>query len=317
MKDIKKNQTTLSLDKIIQMILASDRCFQQETVYADCAGVHSPTMNIQGNLFNPDTAISQLYLNNFENSFKLGPIMGTGEYMAKPENMFSLFQSQYAENNADAVMLPKPRKLRVQLNEALYNRQSSRFFDGTFIPLQNLSDLLFYSAGCLSKEEENILQTKTERYKRPYPSGGGMYATQLLLVAYNIEKLQPAIYSYQPVSHSLRHYSEILPLDTFIITKRYNQRKGIYEKIENQNPSALIICVNNFLRQRLKYGELSLLLALIDCGCMLQNISLLASSLSMHYCIWAGFKKTQLENALKIDGIYRHAIMTSLLGGKI
>jgi SagB-type dehydrogenase family enzyme len=143
-----------------------------------------------------------------------------------------------------------------------------------------------------------------------------MYSTQLLLVAYNIEKLQRAIYAYQPVSHSLCPYSEILPLDTFIVTRRYNQKEGVYDQIDNLNPSVLIICVNNFSRQCLKYGELSLLLALVDCGCMLQNISLLASSLSLHHCIWTGFKKSQTENTLNIDGIYRHVIMTSLLGGK-
>jgi len=62
---------------------------------------------------------------------------------------------------------------------------------------------------------------------------------------------------------------------------------------------------------------LSLLLAFVDCGCLLQNISLICTALELNYTIWAGYKKAEAEKALKIDGLDKHIIMTSLLGGKI
>ena len=77
-----------------------------------------------------------------------------------------------------------------------------------------------------------------------------------------------------------------------------------------------VIVVNNFKKQRLKYGELSLLLAITDSGCLMQNFSLLASALNLHFCIWAGFKKHQTEAFLNIDGLDEHVIMTALIEGK-
>lgn len=157
---------------------------------------------------------------------------------------------------------------------------------------------------------------KLKTFKRTYASGGGMYSLDIYLAVYNVENLQTGIYKYQPISNSLLFKKEIADLDDFIVTSRYCEKTGNYQKIENLLPSVLFIFTNNFTRPRLKYSELSLLLAFVDCGALLQNLSLMTAALSLHFCIWAGFKKTSSEKVLGLDGIQNHVIMTALLGGK-
>lgn len=302
-------------ENLLKLMLNSEFIFDQQSIYSDCSGVALPKLFTQGQLFTGEDSVSQQYLLNFENSYKMGPILGTGEYMANPANVSLLYENCYNEEVENVITLPSARHIKVNLEYVLKKRESSHYFDGSQISLQDLSDFLYYSAGSLIKRQENIAGVSVNRYKRTYPSGGAMYSTKIFVCVYNVNALAKGIYIYQPVSHTLIFYSELADLDEFIVTKRYNNITGEYEKIENQSPSVFLINVNDFRKQRVKYGELSLLLALTDNGCLLQNFGLMASALNLNYCVWAGFKKTNIEQILKIDGLNEHVIMTSLLGG--
>lgn len=299
----------------IRSIIISDYIFTKQGIYTDCSALNSPQLGVQSRLFGSDENTSQTYLRNFENSYKMGPILGTGDFLSKMSNLITLFDPSFEENLDDTVNLPKPRKIKVPLDTVLMNRKSSRFFNGKKISLQNLSDLLFYSAGSISHQKEQLGEFTVNRHKYSYPSGGGMYAITLFVIAYHVEGVEPAIYKYQPVSHTLCYHSKIQTLDSFIITERFSLSDSAYKTIDNLDPSVLFIFENNFKKQRLKYSELSLLLALTDCGGLLQNCGLLAAALNLPFCIWGGFKKAEAEKVLEIDGLDKHIIMSALLGG--
>lgn len=302
---------------LLQAIYSSELFYDQQSIYVDNCSLASSKEYSQNQFFARKNYTSQTYLMNFENSYKMGAILGTGEYMANMSNIALLYENKYNEEIENIIKLPKPRKIKIDFETILLNRKSSHYFDGSSITQQELSDFLFYSAGSPIVTKENINGLVVNRYKRTYPSGGGIYSVKIFLCIYNVKGIESAIYVYQPVTHSLIKYMGIEDLDEFIVTKRYNNDSGKYEKIKNQIPSVFIINVNDFRKQRTKYGELSLLLALTDNGCLMQNFSLLASALNLHYCVWAGFKKSNIEKILKIDGINEHVIMTSLLGGRI
>ncbi len=306
----------LKEEDVIQGVMHSDFAFSQQTVYADLTGMGLPKIESQGHLFSQGISLSQLYLLNFENTSKMGPILGTGEFMMSPTNIMALYRNDLREDLEGAIKLPKPRKMFASFAKLLQGRRSSRYFPGEKISTQDLSDLLFYSSGAI-EEEETMYRTPIKKYRRPYPSGGGMYSIDLFLAIYNVAGIDPGIYLYQPVSHTVLFVSEVPGLDKFLITGRYNQDSGQYDEIENLKPAVLLVYVNNIARPRLKYGELCLLLGFVDCGCMVQNASLAAAALNHHFCVWAGFKKTSIETVLKIDGLNKHVIMTALLGGKI
>lgn len=301
-------------NNIIKNLFISENIYNEQNIYCDSVGVESPDLYLKGRFFSRNQLISQVYLTNFENTFKMGQILGTGDFMSNPINILPLVESSYKEDTQNCILLKKPRKMNVSLQNALLNRESSRLFIEKEISFQDFSDFLYYSAGSIRKNKFLLGNQTFLKNKYSYPSGGGIYSIKLFLIVYNVQTIEPAVYIYQPNSHSILKYCEIKDLDNFIVTKRYNKNLGDYETIEELKPSALICCVNNFSQQRLKYGELSLALAYTDCGCLLQNCSLLASALNLNYCIWAGFKKNNAEHCLKIDGFNNHIIMMSLLG---
>lgn len=279
----------------LQSILSSDFIFDHQGIYSDSVGVFMPQAAVQGRFFSNFCLLSQEYLNNFENTYQYGPIFGTSSFMQNSANILALYHKQYEEDVSNLIILPKPRNLHISLWDALKKRSSSRYFDGSKINMQELSDFLYYSSGSISETSGSINGRKVKISRRPYPSGGGMYSIKILLAVYGVDKLKPAIYAYQPISHTLSFYQDICSLDSFVITKRYNAVTGNYDPIENFSPAILCLFVNNFSRARLKYGELSLLTALVDCGCLVQNCGLLAASLNLHFCVWAGFKKAEAE----------------------
>lgn len=299
---------------LLKVLQGSDNTYNTQSIYCNNAGVESTDLYTKGKFFSSNQLISQLYLSNYENCYKMGPIIATAEFMENSTNIISLMENEYKENIKDAIKLPQARKIKVTLQDALLNRHSSRLFSGEALSKQDLSDFLYYSKGSVKENLVLFNNNKVHRHQYTAPSGGGMYSIKLYLVIYNVKGIEAGIYIYQPDSHSLLPYMPVVPLDSFLITKRYDHKSGDYIPIENFSPSVFICCVNNFSQERHKYGELSLAAAYTDCGCIMQNCGLMASALNLNFCVWAGFKKREGEKKLKIDGLNNHLIMTGLLG---
>lgn len=301
----------------IKLLMSGEyNTYGTQGVYSDVCSIYSPKGIKTGEFFSSEYFISQEYLSNFENSYNFGAINATGSFMASYANMLSLFGVEYNEeiDNTKTVKLPTPRHIKMSIEKAIRNRHSSRSFNEQSVSLQELSDILFYSYGSLGKTQEMMYGNLLTRHKRPIPSGGGMYSLNLYIVSYNVDKIPSHIYQYQPISHTLFKYAPIKDLDNFIVTSRYDANSGEYKKIEKLNPAVLIVVTNNFAKQRIKYSELSLLLALTDSGALCQNVGLLSSSLDLNCCVWAGFKKRNIEKLLSLDGLDSHCLMTILIG---
>src|SRR3990167_646952 len=75
----------------------------------------------------------------------------------------------------DKVILPEPSNLEeIQLKDVLYNRRSTRAFSKQPLSLEQISDLLFYSAGM----RHNNFPWIGNRF---YPSPGGRYTLEVYL----------------------------------------------------------------------------------------------------------------------------------------
>ena len=61
------------------------------------------------------------------------------------------------------IILPVPEKPKGELTASLLNRKSARNFSGGAITIQNISNLLFWSAGLTQGEELKRV------FRRPYP----------------------------------------------------------------------------------------------------------------------------------------------------
>jgi SagB-type dehydrogenase family enzyme len=185
------------------------------------------------------------------------------------------------------ILLPKPQKrtIRTKLLNSLLSRHSCRNYIGSPITLNDISNLLFFSAGIKDKE-------KTTRF---YPSAGGRYPLELYIIALNIKGLEKGIYHY----NVRNHYLEIL--DTIDLS---NQLNNLFCDIGwIKDISVIIIMTAIFGRTENKYKDRGLRYILIEAGHVGQNLYLISDSLLLSGCEIGGFYDLELNKILDLDGI--------------
>ena len=63
-----------------------------------------------------------------------------------------------------------------------------------------------------------------------------------------------------------------------------------------------------------KYGDAGTAYAFIEAGETAQNIQLMATALGYGSCDIGGYEKQYVEKSLKLDGITKHVIHTTIIG---
>lgn len=189
------------------------------------------------------------------------------------------------------VLLPKPKKLAFSIGESLIKRRSEREFNGKPINLQDLSQLLFYSAGVIEKKDNDWNKTR-----RTYPSGGGRFPLEIYL--FNLQasnELKEGIYHYNIKEHYLEKLLE-----------EKNLREKIYPEIIWQDmilkaPIVLVISAV-FDRTMIKYKERGYRYILFEAGHLGQNIYSVGKALGLKCCAIGGFDDDKFHELLDIDG---------------
>lgn len=89
--------------------------------------------------------------------------------------------------------------------ESLKKRKSCRNFHRADTPLRILSLVMYAAFGFIDERSSAINQFVPEflRQRRSSPSGGGLNATEVYLVALNVENLSRGVYHYDPENHDL------------------------------------------------------------------------------------------------------------------
>jgi len=200
------------------------------------------------------------------------------------------------------VLLPKPdpirneisngaRKLESSLGEVLLKRKSEREFNGEPINLNDLSHLLFYSAGIIEKKEEDWNKTR-----RAYPSGGGRFPLEVYL--FNLQasdELKEGIYHYNVKEHSLEKLLE----DNNLREQIYPA--AVWQEMMQKAPLVLAISAV-FDRNMMKYKNRGYRYVLFEAGHLGQNIYLAATALGLKCCALGGFGDDNLHQLLDVDG---------------
>lgn len=203
-------------------------------------------------------------------------------------------------DNKNVFQLPDPKKIKANLIEILENRQSIRSYAGQRMAQKELATLLKYAIGIKNPKKVKG-NNSIHRY---YSSGGALYPISVFLYINNVEYMKNGVYLYQPYSHSL-----------LLKTAYFNAKEFLADNVlDTQNCNIILLFHFEMNRNYLKYGELSLLLALIETGIMTENIHLLANALNYSSCDAAGFNKRYAEEQLQLDGINSHIIHSLVIG---
>jgi SagB-type dehydrogenase family enzyme len=174
--------------------------------------------------------------------------------------------------------------LHSQFSDAVTTRESVREFETKPMSLEDLSRLLFLSAGIRRVDDHG----STFRH---WPSAGGLFPINLLICVQNVEGLSAGVYSYEPLAHGLRH-----------LRGESDSRECVSLLLGGQpwiqNASCAILLCADLDKTLWKYGGRGLRYVLLDCGHLGQNLSLCAHAIGAGSCAIGGFCENELHQKL-------------------
>ena len=93
------------------------------------------------------------------------------------------------------IRLPDFSTKRYDLRKALLSRSSYRNFSKKPVSSEQLSEILYYSAGVVRKDGND--------FRRPYPSAGGKYPIEIYPLVLFAKDLDKGLYHFDPQTHTL------------------------------------------------------------------------------------------------------------------
>lgn len=198
----------------------------------------------------------------------------------------------------DKIILPEPVSMDNMLwKDALWNRHSRRAFSNQPLTLEQLSSLLYYSAGL----RNNIPPWSANRF---YASPGARYTLEVYIISLNSE-LPKGIFHYNLRTHSL----ETLLLKK-VNAKSYFNQDWVFDA------SVIILLTTTFSRNTIKYGERGYRHIMQEAGHLGQNFYLNAAVLDLSICAIGGYVENKLDYLLDIDSQKESVIYTLAVGNK-
>ena len=213
----------------------------------------------------------------------------------------------YHRRQGMGVALPEPGKITLSLADALARRVTVRREDlAGAIPATTLSTLLYHSARAQRSAKPKAAPELTQHF-RPYPSAGALYPCEIYLAVSAVEGLPSGMYRYDGLRHDL------------VPCKPMAGEGREYKSVEvgageTRSPACAILITSVFERAVRKYGSRGYRLALIEAGHILQNLSLVATSLELGTLVSASFYEAELERLIDIDGVSEAVLAGFLIG---
>jgi SagB-type dehydrogenase family enzyme len=199
--------------------------------------------------------------------------------------------------DADAITLPTPTA-EGGLEEAISRRRSTRDYSGETMTLDELSRVLFYSAGINADRWGHQLRTA--------PSSGALYPLEIYAVVHNVDGLSPGVYHYHVQNHGLERL-QAADLRSDVV------QQGLMQAFLGECNVVLILTVI-FQRMRWKYQDRTYRYGLIEAGHVGQNVYLAATSIGLGACAVGAFMDDQINTMLGVDGTEEAAIYMLAVG---
>lgn len=217
---------------------------------------------------------------------------------------------QEDNNHLERVPLPTSLPLKMALDVVIKSRRSIRHYTGDRIPLAYLATILRSACGITANNETDLNNgSSTTLNFRSSASAGGIYPTDLYIVALNVESLDRAIYQYNPIDDYLvKLYSnedvENL-LNTFSVTE---------DQISIKRAGFICLLTGSASKSMHKYGNQGLSFTLQEIGSISQNIHLAVTALGIGSVDCASYYLNEAHQTLNMDGIYKHLFHTIIVG---
>jgi SagB-type dehydrogenase family enzyme len=220
----------------------------------------------------------------------------------------------------------KIKKSKTSFEDVIRKRESIRDFSGRSISKEELSKMLFLSAGILGLKNPKSTEIKYsleypftfkkidvkavkdpwDTSTRSYPSAGGRYPLEIYLIVFESEDIDSGIYHYNVKDHNLE------------LIKRGNFRDLTIELLNGQElvkKASLVMLISAvFGRTQNKYGERGYRYIFLDAGHLGQNIYLVIASMNLGCCAIGGFKDDDVNELLRLDSNEESVIYAFCIG---
>ncbi|AXI25581.1 nitroreductase [Methanofervidicoccus sp. A16] len=162
------------------------------------------------------------------------------------------------------MFLPEPRIYReMSVEEAIFKRRSIREYSEEPLRLEDLSQILWAAQGV----------TNPNRMFRSAPSAGATYPLEIYVVVKEVEGLEPGVYRYIPIDHSLK------------LIREGDHSYHLYRACINQkwvlDAKANLIITAVYERTTSIYGERGIRYVHMEAGHVGQNIYLQSTALGV------------------------------------
>lgn len=207
--------------------------------------------------------------------------------------------------------LPPPSPdLPRSLGQVLRRRRSVRHFAPAPMPLQVLSDLLFYSAGTTGEEQFMLGDKPWRRGLRTYPSGGALYSVDLFILPRSVQGLEAGAWFYNSSQHSLVPVAASGEAPTAVANTTSMPRTVL----DLEHAQVVLALVGVFSVEVAKYGRRGYRFALQESGHLAQNVHLAATALGLGSVAMGAFYDDEVNRLLGLDGVRESALYLTPVG---
>jgi len=191
------------------------------------------------------------------------------------------------------------------LCDTLLKRKSIREYSEKPLTFQELSTLLVYSYGVRSFSPAYNYSNFPFRTS---PSGGGLQSIEIYCVINKVEEIEQGLYHFDPIHNCLDQI-----FTGFCIGKLSEFCKG-QEFVSNAGVVFILTMVLN--RGIWKYSSIYYKIALLDAGCVAENIHLLSTAMDLGSCLIAGFNSEEVSKFIGVRDELEIPVLLISIGKK-
>ncbi len=190
--------------------------------------------------------------------------------------------SEEMSDSSEKIKLPSPQKTsRISVEEALDERRSVRAYSDAPLTLKEVSQLLWAAQGI------------TSTGKRTAPSAGALYPMEIYIVVGKVKGLDPGVYHYHPVEHSLTRISEGDKRSAL-------SAAGLRQSAIRTAAVDFVICAE-YARTTGKYRERGKRYVHMEAGHIGQNVYLQAETLGLKTVVIGAFQDDAVKKVLNVN----------------
>jgi SagB-type dehydrogenase family enzyme len=186
--------------------------------------------------------------------------------------------------------------------DCVAHRRSVRSFGATPVSLQELSSLLWASAGITT----SYITPHGQEFYRATPTAGALYPIETYVVVNKVDGLEPGLYHYRVAGVDMLERPMVEGSHALEQLRTGNLREELVAASLDQpfcgKAGAVFLWTAVFARSAWKYKERAYRYFYLDAGHMAAQLSLVAVALGLGSCPVAAFYDDEINRLLGVDG---------------